>query len=249
MTYRNPVFGSFADPMVHLSGREYLAYSTGARFPMARSTDLVHWSKAGTVFTRAGAPAWSSGNPWAPSVLEDDAQPGSAFFLYYGGLNGTLATPANGIGVATAHAATGPWTDQGLLTQLDGTVDRVRGPIGCGDSHGYSNIDPAPFIDVDGQAYLYLSTGHDGTGSWRRTISVIPLAPDRIHAAGPRLALFSTTRRWEGEVVEGPWMHRRGATYYLFYSEVDGPTRPTRWATRPPPLRSGRSRRRTRTPS
>lgn len=218
MTYRNPVFGPFADPMVLFTGREYLAYSTGARFPMARSTDLTSWSSAGAAFASGGAPAWSSGNPWAPSVLADEAQPGSGFFLYYGGLNSALATPANGIGVATASAAGGPFEDRGLLTLLDETLDPVRGPIGCGDKEGYSNIDPAPFIDVDGQAYLYLSTGHDAGGGWLRTMSVIPLAPDRIHAAGARRTLFGATRSWEAGVVEGPWMHLRGSTYYLFYS-------------------------------
>src|SRR5215212_9947185 len=49
-TYQNPVFGSFPDPMAHFTGVEYYAYSTGSRFPVIRSTDLVNWESVGTAF-------------------------------------------------------------------------------------------------------------------------------------------------------------------------------------------------------
>jgi arabinan endo-1,5-alpha-L-arabinosidase len=225
-TYQNPVFGSFPDPMAHFTGVEYYAYSTGSRFPVIRSTDLVNWETVGTAF--ATSPGWSSGNPWAPSVLAGsqpcaDREPGSTsntcYYLYYVGLNNQLVTPSNCIAVATADAPTGPFRDHGILTRTDGTVDPVRGPIGCGDSAGYSNIDPAPFVDgATGMVYLYLSTGHDASGAWNRKAAVIPLAADRIHASASRRVIFSATRSWEGGVIEGPWMHKRKSTYYLFYS-------------------------------
>jgi len=215
--------------MAYFTGVEYYAYSTGSRFPVIRSTDLVSWSTVGTAF--ATTPAWSSGNPWAPSVLADsqpcaDRPPGSTsnacYYLYYVGLNNQLATPSNCIAVATADAPAGPFRDRGILTRADGKVDPLRGPIGCGDSAGYSNIDPAPFVDVaTGKVYLYLSTGHDASGAWNRKASVIPLAADRIRASGSRRALFGSTRSWEAGVIEGPWMHKRNSTYYLFYSGGD----------------------------
>jgi beta-xylosidase len=224
-TYQNPVSGSFPDPMAHFTGVEYYAYSTGSKFPVIRSTDLVSWTTVGTAFE--APPTWSGGNPWAPSVLADprpcaDRQAGSTsttcFYLYYVGLNNTLATPANCIGVATADGPAGPFRDKGILTRSSGAADPVRGPIGCGDSGGYSNIDPAPYVAPNGSVYLYLSTGHEPGGAWRRTLSAIPLAADRIHAAGSRRALFSATRSWEAGVVEGPWVIRRNSAYYLFYS-------------------------------
>ena len=226
-TYQNPVFdSSLPDPMVLRVGTDYYGFGTGERFPVLRSTDLVRWSPAGTAMTRR--PSWSSGNSWAPSVLAvprrcPDA-PGrsgatSCYVMYYVGLNAALATPANCIGVALADAPAGPYRDHGILTAASGAVDPVRGPIGCGDSVGYSNIDPAAFVDpVSGRAYLYLSTGHDASSAWRRTIGVIPLDQDRIHAAAGRIALFGVTQSWEGDVVEGPWMKRHGARYYLLYS-------------------------------
>jgi beta-xylosidase len=224
-TYQNPVFGSFPDPMAQFTGVEYYAYSTGSRFPVIRSTDLVNWTAVGTAFTTS--PRWSSGNPWAPSVLADphpcaDRPAGSTsttcFYLYYVGLDNALATPANCIGVATADQPAGPFRDKGILTRSNGTVDPVRGRIGCGDSGGYSNIDPAPYVTSGGTPYLYLSTGHEPGGAWRRTLSAIQLSSDRIHAAGSRQALLTATRSWEAGVVEGPWVIRRNSAYYLFYS-------------------------------
>ena len=224
-TYQNPVWGSFPDPMGAFTGIDYYAYSTGSRFPIIRSTNLVDWQTVGYAFD--APPSWSAGNPWAPSVLADprpcaDRPAGSTstscFYLYYVSLNNSLATPSNCIGVATADTPAGPFRDKGILTRSSGATDPVRGPIGCGDSGGWSNIDPAPYVTPGGTPYLYLSTGHDPTGAWKRTISVIPLAADRIHAAGSRRALFGATRSWEAGVVEGPWVMRRNSTYYLFYS-------------------------------
>jgi beta-xylosidase len=224
-TYQNPVWGSFPDPSAAFSGVDYYAYSTGSRFPVIHSTNLVDWETVGHAFD--APPSWSGGNPWAPSVLAVN-QPcadrpatsaaTSCFYLYYVSLNNALATPSNCIGVATADTPAGPFRDQGILTRSNGATDPVRGPIGCGDSAGWSNIDPAPYVAPNGSVYLYLSTGHDPTGAWKRTISVIPLAADRIHAAGSRRSLFSATRTWEAGVVEGPWVIRRNSRYYLFYS-------------------------------
>jgi Glycosyl hydrolases family 43/CARDB len=225
-TYTNPVYGGLADPMgLHDLG-DFYTYGTGELFPVLHSTDLVHWTQVGTALSRR--PAWvpqtGQWNPWAPSVLRrDGACPGTTspacYFMYYTGLNESLATDANCIGVAISASPTGPFTDTGILDTDPSSIDAEGRPIGCGDAAGYSNIDAAPFIDpADGAGYLYLSTGHEPSGAWRRTISVIPLTADLLHAAGPRQPLFSMTQPWERDVVEGPWMthHRNG--YYLLYS-------------------------------
>ena len=60
----------------------------------------------------------------------------------------------------------------------------------------------------------------------RPSVSVIPLAADKWHAKGPRKPLFTgDANTWEQQTqepkVEGPWMEKRGSTYYLFYSGGD----------------------------
>jgi beta-xylosidase len=225
-TYQNPVYGGLPDPMILSAGGESYAYGTGERFPMARSTDLVHW--IATAPAMAARPAWvprtGNWNPWAPSVLRRDGPcPGTSssecFVMYYTGLNTTLEPDVNCIGVAVSVSPAGPFTDTGILNTDPPSVDSAGRPMGCGDDAGHSNIDAAPFVDpASGHAYLYLSTGHEPSTAWRRTISVIPLTADRLHAASPRVPLFSFTQPWEGDVVEGPWMVRRGESFFLFYS-------------------------------
>ncbi len=76
--------------------------------------------------------------------------------------------------VATATRPTGPFVH--------------RNVIGCRDATGRGYIDPAPFVDSDGRAYLYISVDEP-----RHTISVIPLTADLLHAAGVRRVLFGVS--------------------------------------------------------
>jgi beta-xylosidase len=133
------------------------------------------------------------------------------------------------VGVATSGSPTGPFADQGPLDTPVPSTDQSGRPVGCGDDAGYSNIDPAPFVDTGGSAYLYVSTDRacatpqpHGTCPLAPTISVIPLTSDLLHAAGPRQALFSGGQSWEQSgstfVVENPWMRKDGSAYHLLYS-------------------------------
>ncbi|MEJ7789031.1 MAG: family 43 glycosylhydrolase [Thermoleophilaceae bacterium] len=237
--YQNPVFASpgAPDPMVlDVAGTHsnYYAFSTGDRFPMLRSKDLVSWAPAGAAL--AVRPSWAvqegEWNPWSPSVIERAGPcPGSTgtrcFVLFFVSRHGTLSPATNCIGVATSPTPGGPYQDRGPLKDTAGSVDGSGRPIGCGDDVGYSNIDPAPFVDADGKAYLYLSTTRrclaDGTCPGNRRIGVIPLGPGLLTATGPRQELFGATDPWEqasfGGVVENPWLHRRGdSSYFLLFS-------------------------------
>jgi beta-xylosidase len=238
-TYENPVAGAVADPSVidaGDAGHDYYLYATGTLFPIWRSPDLVHWTTVGAAFTER--PAWTvqSGDwhPWAPAVARSAAPcPGttapSCFVLYYTALHGTLTPRPHCVGVAVSSFPDGPFTDLGPLTAASGGVDGSGRPIGCGDDLGYGNIDPAPFVDADGRAYLYVSTDRrcDPSGACvlEPTISVIPLTDDLLHAAGPRTPLLKGDGGWElsgaQPLVENPWMERRGSRYYLFYSGGD----------------------------
>ena len=245
-TYTNPVFGEpmfgerAADPMTLRVGEgNYYAYATGTNFPILRSPDLVHWTRAGTAL--ATRPSWlvptGDSHPWAPSVLRSGrpcpgAGAGPCYFLYYTGLSGQHTPLTHCVGVAFSPLPGGPFTDRGPLPAENGGLDSSGRPPGCGDDAGYSHIDPAPFVDADGRTYLYLTTDRRCTTespgqacTLLPTISVIPLAPDLTHASGSRKALFGgTAGTWEQQgtgppVVENPWVERRpDGRYYLFYS-------------------------------
>jgi len=237
-TYTNPVFPNSApDPGVMRDGSGYYyAYTTGSLFPVLRSVDLVQWTRIGTAL--AQRPSWvvASGDshPWAPSVLRSSrACPGGAaapcYFLYYVGLSGQHTPATHCVGVAYSTTPGGPFTDLGPIPDQANATDASGRPPGCGDDAGYSNIDPAPFVDVDGRVFLYLTTDRGCAAPapgqecpLQPTISVIPLTDDLVRAAGPRKPLFGgdagTWEQSEAPTVENPWMERRSGRYYLFYS-------------------------------
>lgn len=240
--YADPVFGTFAgaDPFVLDNGGvhdDYWAFVTGSLFPMLHSTDLVHWTSAGKAMP--SRPAWviqqGDWHPWGPSVTQVPGPcPGtgstSCYVMYYTGLSAALHV--NCVAVATSVTPGGPYADQGPLS--DGTLDSSGRPIGCGDDQGYGLIDPSPFRDPSGQAYLYVSVAHvcsPGAGACTPTssrlaptLSVIPLASGQLSAAGARAPLLSgDAGTWEAvggfaPNVEGPAMVLRNSVYYLFYS-------------------------------
>lgn len=237
--YTGPVGGGFADPMVLDVGedhRNYWAYATGGLFNLAHSTDLVHWTDEGSAMTTR--PSWTDQtgewNPWAPSVIErPDACPGEAedaegpcYVMFFVSVNRNVTPNANCIGVATSTTPGGPFTDHGILEDADESRDASGRPLGCGDDDGYSNIDPAPFVDSDGTPYLYFSTGHrcpegatpNAVCDWDRQISMVQLAPDLLSAAGARQAVMGNDPSWERGVVENPWVNPTDSSYELVYS-------------------------------
>jgi len=204
--YRNPVFTQdFPDPNVLKVGPDYYAYATitpwepfGALFPILHSRDLTHWDYVWDAMPRP--PAWSTGDWWAPSAI----QRGRTFYLYYVGRSRDEGVHC--VAVATAKKPTGPFVHRAI--------------IGCGDANGRGYIDPAPFVDENGKAYLYVSVDDP-----YHSISVIPLRPDLLHAAGPRKELITVSQPWEygarSSTVEGPFVIKHGRTYDLFYSGND----------------------------
>ncbi len=177
-----PVFEhDFPDPMVIQVGGVYYAYGTQTSwetkpraFPILVSTDRKQWGYAGDAFPRP--PEWVKRHLWGPSVLAVRGPSGRIrFILYYSGLSRKLNVHC--IGVALAWSPLGPFQDQG--------------PLACGDAAGWGYIDPAPLI-YHSHAYLYLSVDDP-----HHSISVLPLAPDLVHLAGPRHELFGVTQAWE----------------------------------------------------
>ena len=169
-------------------------------FPILYSTDLVQWRYVADAFTTLPRPLWSYDDWWAPSVLAAHGR----YYLYYGGKD--LQTGRHCLAVATAPRPTGPFTHRAVLS--------------CGDTTSAGYIDPAPFLDSDGQAYLYFSVDTPV-----HTLSALRLRPDLLHATGPRVELLGVSQPWErGPVyttVEGPWLIKHGRLYYLFYSGND----------------------------
>jgi beta-xylosidase len=199
-TYQNPVDPHCADPGVirvdRANGPLYIATCTGNGFPMYKSTDLVHWAAAGHIFNTTTKPKWGGGNWWAPEIHHV----GDHFVAYFVALSPRRNKMC--IGAATATSVMGPYTDLGH-------------PLVC-DRH-VSLIDPNMMTLDDGRHVLYYKT--DGNAIGEKTIIYGQmLTDDGVGLSGARHRLIENTLGWEGDVVEAPWVMKRGGYYYMFYS-------------------------------
>lgn len=194
--YKNPVIaGDHPDPSIIRVGKDYWATCTssawGPLFPLLHSTDLVNWEQTGGVL--AQRPDWATGDFWAPEISEFNGK----FFVYYTARqrDGRLA-----VAVATAKKPSGPYLDHGPL---------IAQPAG--------SIDPMPFTDTNGVRYLLWK--EDGNSQQKPT----PIWAQRLNDDGTKLIgepkeLIRNDARWEGGVVEGPFVLHRSGWFYLFYS-------------------------------
>ncbi|NLT06931.1 MAG: family 43 glycosylhydrolase [Solirubrobacterales bacterium] len=210
------VKGDWPDPDLSLVGGAYYTVATSTNwaptFRVLRSTDLRNWAIAGSVFERP--PRWTRDSFWAPELTE---LPNGRFAFFYSALprrawttrpNG-VTVPARGrgqrpwycLGVATAARPEGPWRDLGrpLRCVPDGTIDPT--PVAAGRR-------------------LYLVYKEDANAFGRPT----PILLQRLRADGrrllgqPRELLRNRPRSWESDVIEAPFLVRRGGWWHMLYS-------------------------------
>jgi len=206
-SYTNPVIDAdFPDPSVlRAPDGLYYAYATQTErdgswinIQMARSSDLVHWQLTGDALP--AKPSWASKTQdfWAPHVVRDGAR-----YLMYFSAKPDTSDERHGLclGVATATSPLGPFVDMGH-------------PLKCGE--GFINIDPMQFDDAPtGKHLLYWGSGFE-------PIKVQELGPDRMSfapgSAARELVWPTPNKSGFPVLVEGSWVLRHGAYYYLFYS-------------------------------
>ncbi len=195
-----PVFDADApDPDVILAGTTYYAYTTGSAFgniPVLRSTDLQTWHPVGDALPNV--PSWSStGRTWAPGVVFLAGR----YVMYYA--TAVAATGDECISVANSANPAGPFTDSS------------SGPLICQASPGGS-IDPQPFVDANGTAYLYWKS-NSGQSALPSIIWAATLSPDGSLLATAPVAVLNQDQPWES-TVEAPAMVEASGRYVLFYS-------------------------------
>lgn len=187
-----PILDGFtADPAIRVFGDKYYVYPTSDRpfwntteFAVWSSRDLVQWKKEGVLFDLTKDIEWANNQAWAPDCIERDGK----YYLYFCG--------EGKIGVAVAPTPIGPFTDP-LGHPLLAKGGKIK----------TNTIDPAAFIDDDGQAYLYF-----GNGSLTQ---VVKLRPDMITVEGDPIDLHLK------EFREGIVVFKRGGKYYFMWSIDD----------------------------
>lgn len=197
-----------ADPSPHYfatpAGGKFYLYATddagnsgkywdSTSWRLYTSPDMKSWTDAGipldvSVFKWARADA----KAWAPEAAQRHGK-----FYFYAPVGGDR------IGVAVSNRPDGGFADA-RSTPL---VDKAR-DANAGDEP----IDPAVFIDGDGQAYLYFGT---------RVPKVVKLKPDMVTLDGPirDVAIAGLPKADpKKQYGEAPFLHERNGTYYFTFS-------------------------------
>lgn len=204
-TYRNPVLaGDYSDPDVIRVGDDfYLVASSFANvpgLPILHSRDFVNWTIVGHALNRLlpddhyRTPR-RGGGVWAPAIRHHDGE----FLIYW-------PDPDRGIFLVRAKDVRGSWSPPVL-------VDAAKGAI-----------DPAPFWDDDGSAWLVHGWAASRAGR-NNLITLKRLSQDgtRTLDAGrtiidgnalPPVATSLGSRPWQ--TTEGPKLYKRGGYYYVF---------------------------------
>ncbi|MCV2369590.1 glycoside hydrolase family 43 protein [Roseateles oligotrophus] len=154
------------------------------------SCDMRHWVDHGSPI-QAKTFAWAKGRAWAAHVVKQ----GNKYYFYSTVEHATV--PGLSIGVAVSDSPTGPFVDARGTALITNDMTKQT------DIH-WDDIDPAVFVDDDGSAHLY----------WGNTfLKYARLKPNMTELDGDYKVMPVEP------FTEAAYMHKRGATYYLSYSQ------------------------------
>lgn len=178
------------DTLYLYTGVDHAGNQTGYRmheWALFTTTDLLNWTEHKSPLHVSEFKWQNSQAAWAAHVVERNGK----YYFY-------VSTNWCGIGVAVSDSPYGPFRDalgKPLLTAADcPTTD-----------HAWACIDPAVFIDDDGQAWLYWGN---------RRCFAVRLKENMIETEGEVMDITPEGSNF----TEAPWVHKRKGTYYMTFA-------------------------------
>lgn len=153
------------------------------------SCDMKKWTDHGSPL-RYSTFKWAGRDAWASDIVKRNGK----YYFYSTVDHATI--PGKAIGVAVSDSPTGPFVDARGTALVTNDMTKQTAIL-------WDDIDPAVFIDDDGQAYLY----------WGNTVmKYAKLKPNMTELDGPihTVGLEAFT--------EAAYLHKHKGTYYLTYS-------------------------------
>ncbi|MDG4785321.1 family 43 glycosylhydrolase [Micromonospora sp. WMMD1102] len=189
-------------PLVH-QGRVYLytghdedgsTYFTMRDWRVFSSADMVNWTDHGSPMSLATF-AWASADAWAGHTIYRNGK----FYWYVPVKNRSTGRMAIGVGVS--ESPTGPFRD---------ALGRPLVENG--------EIDPAAFIDDNGQAYLYW--GNPNLWYVRLNADMISFSggPTQIPLTATGFGARSGNTSRPTLYEEAPWVYKRNGQYYMIFA-------------------------------
>jgi beta-xylosidase len=192
-TFKNPIiYADYSDPDVIRAGDDFYlvasSFNCSPGLPVLHSKDLVNWTILGHVFQRYPFETFNlpqHGNGvWAPSIRCHQGE----FYVYFG-------DPDLGIFMAKTRNPAGPWEP----------LVRVR------EAKGW--IDPCPFWDDDGNAYLAHAWANSRAGV-NSILTMHRMSPDGTKLLDDGKLVFDGHAHHP--TIEGPKLYKRSGYYYIF---------------------------------
>ena len=193
-TYSNPVlYTDYSDPDAIRVGQDYYlvasSFCNTPGIPVLHSHDLVNWELINYVLEklpeeRYQRPIHGCG-VWAPSIRYHDG-------VYYV----CFPMPDEGIFMSMTEEPRGSWTAPKNICP------------------GAGRIDPCPFWDEDGKAYLVSGVAKSRIG-YKSVLHVQEMRPDGLGTAGEPVIVFDGNICGQ-ETIEGPKLYKRNGWYYIF---------------------------------
>lgn len=193
-TYKNPIIhADYSDPDVIRVGDDF--YLTASSFnsipglPILHSKDLVNWKIIGHALHKQPPddvftrPQHGNG-VWAPAIRFHN----NYFYIFYG-------DPDFGIYMVKARNAAGPWSEPLLIRAAKGWID------------------PCPFWDDDGNAYLVHAWANSRSGI-KSILTINRMSPDGTKLLDEGRMVFDG--RVHHPTIEGPKLYKRNGYYYIF---------------------------------
>lgn len=201
-TYKNPIiFADYSDPDVIRVGDDF--YLTASSFnaapglPILHSKDLVNWRIIGhalqyqTPYDVFAKPQHGNG-VWAPAIRYHN----NFFYIFF-------PDPDYGIYMTKARNPVGPWSAPLLIKSAKGWID------------------PCPFWDDDGKAYLVHAFANSRAGI-KSVLHIAEMSSDGTKVTGESKLVFDG--RKNHPTIEGPKLHKRNGYYYIFAPAGGVPT-------------------------
>lgn len=192
--YSNPVlYADYSDPDAIRVGEDYFmiasSFCNSPALPILHSRDMVNWKVINYVLKhvpedRYDEPVHGCG-VWAPAIRYHEG-------IYYA----CFPMPDEGIYMSTTTDPWGEWSE----------------PVNIRPGAGW--IDPCPFWDEDGKAYLVAGVAKSRIG-YKSVLHMVEMQPDGMGLIGEEVKVFDGNLN-DQITIEGPKLYKRNGWYYIF---------------------------------
>lgn len=191
--YKNPIIhADYPDPDVIRTGDDFWMVSSSFNLlpglPLLHSRDLINWQIVNHIVKRLPAPEYDVPQPgkgiWAPAIRFHHGR----FWVFY-------SLPDEGIFVTHTQDPLGEWSEPYCLHAAPGYID------------------PCPFWDDDGRAWLVHGFAFSRSGI-KNKLQLFEMAPDASRLLDPGCIIFDGNP--SHPTLEGPKLYKRKGEYWLF---------------------------------